>query len=239
VLLNAPNQWEVFTYYYRGPAPVYPLARARPPRPDQVAAELGDIAARHKRLFALYWATAESDPERLIERWLEANAFKAEDVWYGDVRLATYALPEALEAVEIETPLRDVRLGESISLRGYSLAPDVVRRGDIVQVTLFWEALHAPTGRYKVFVHLVDDEGKIVSQFDGEPGHGMNLTTAWRPEKGVFPDRYGVLVPRTLAPGTYRLLVGMYDVSGAPRLPISVQGTPAGDAMPLTTIQVR
>jgi mannosyltransferase len=239
ILLNAPNQWEVFTYYYRGPAPVYPLARSRPPREEVVNAELVDIAAQHRRLFALYWATAESDPQRLVERWLEANAFKAADVWYGDVRLVTYAVPEALEDVEMAYPLRDVRLGEAIALRGYTLAPERVERGDILQVTLFWEAIDVPAGRYKVFLHLVDEQGQIASQFDGEPGHGMNLTTGWRPEDGVFPDRYGVLVPQALAPGQYRLLVGMYDASGAPRLPVSIEGDPAGDVFVLAQVEIR
>ena len=96
-----------------------------------------------------------------------------------------------------------------------------------------------PLGRYKVFLHLVDDHGQIVSQYDGEPGHGLSLTTLWRPERGTFPDRYGVSVPATLAPGKYRLLVGMYDVSGAPRLPISAAGDPVGDVLTLTTIEIR
>ncbi len=239
ILLNAPNQWEVFTYYYRGQAAVYPLCRTRPPREERVVTELAEIAARHPRLFALYWAVEESDPERIVERWLEANAFKAADMWYGDVRLVTYAVPEALEAVKMAHPLEDVRLGEAIALRGYNLAPDAMQRGDILQVTLFWEALDVPSARYKVFLHLVNGSGQIISQYDSEPGHGMNLTINWRPEQGVFPDRYGISVPATLASGPYQLLVGMYDVSGAPRLPISVDGESAGDVLALATIEIR
>jgi len=237
ILLNAPNQWEVFTYYYRGQIPVYPLPRSRPPREEQVIDELERIADQHRRVFALYWATDESDPERIVERWLEANAYKAADTWYGDVRLVTYALPEA-ESAEMAHSLEDVRLGEAIALHGYTLAPEDVECGDILQVTLFWEALDVPPGRYKVFLHLVDDQEQIVSQYDGEPGHGLNLTTQWRPERGTFPDRYGVSVPDALAPGTYRLLAGMYDVSGAPRLPISSAGESIGDVLTLTTIEI-
>jgi hypothetical protein len=113
ILLNAPNQWEVFTYYYQGQAPVYPLCRSRPPDEEKVIAELRKIAAQHRRLYVLYWATEESDPERIVERWLEANAFKASDTWYGDVRLAVYAVPEALDAVPMTHALEDVRLGET------------------------------------------------------------------------------------------------------------------------------
>ena len=242
ILLNAPNQWEVFTYYYRGHSPVYPLCRSRPPREEEVTAELEQIVAQHRRLFALYWAAEESDPERIVERWLEARAFKASDVWYRDLRLVTYAVQEGLapaDAFRPAHPLEDVRLGAAIALRGYTLASSQVQRGDILQVTLFWEALDAPSGRYKVFLHLVDSGGQLVSQVDSEPGDGMNLTMNWRPERGVFADRYGLLVPRVSQAGEYPLLVGMYDVSGAPRLPITISGELAADALILATIEIR
>jgi hypothetical protein len=67
----------------------------------------------------------------------------------------------------------------------------------------------------------------------------MKLTTDWRPEEGIFPDRYGVPVPKTLAPGEYRLLVGMYEVSGAPRLPVALDGSPAGDSLTIATFEIR
>lgn len=239
VLLNAPNQWEVFTYYHQQHVPVYPLCRERPPHEEQVVAELAEIASKHDRLFVLYWATEESDPERIVERWLGANAFKASDTWYGDVRLAVYAVSEDLSVAEMEHPLPSVRLGDVIALRGYTVSPAEVRRGDTLLVTLFWEALDVPTGRFKVFLHLAGADGRPVSQYDGEPGDGMKLTTDWRPEEGIFPDRYGVPVPKTLAPGEYRLLVGMYEVSGAPRLPVALDGSPAGDSLTIATLEIR
>jgi hypothetical protein len=238
ILLNAPNQWEVFTYYHSEHVPVYPLCRTRPPVEAEVIGELEEIAAKHRRLFALYWAVEESDPERIVERWLEAHAFKASDTWYGDVRLVVYAVPEALADVQIEHKLTNVRFGEAIALRGYALEPDDVQRGDILQITLFWEALRAPEGRYKVFLHLVDATGAIISQYDGEPGHGIKPTTGWAPDQGVFRDRYGILVPHTLPDGEYRLLAGMYDISGSPRLPVSLDGQSAGDALLLTAITI-
>ncbi len=242
VLLNAPNQWEVFTYYYpEGPnrAPVYPLCRARPPVEAEVVAELEAIAAGHERLYALYWAVEQSDPERIVERWLEANTFKASEVWYGDVRLAVYAVPQDPAAVEMTHPLDHVRFGDQIALRGYALFPEPAQRGDILQIALFWESLEVPQGRYKVFVHLVGADGQIANQFDGEPGDGLNPTSGWSPQDGVFADRYGVLVPVDAPPGVYELLIGLYDISGAPRLPLWIDGEPAGDALGLAPVQVR
>jgi mannosyltransferase len=244
ILLDAPNQWEVFTYYYRGPVPVYPLCRARPCPETQTEAELGKIVAGRQRLFAIYWATEESDPERVVERWLEENAFKASDTWYGDVRLVVYGVEQSIVAGESSqsrpgVALEDVRLGEAIALRGYSLTNHSVSRGGVLPVTLYWEAMAVPAGRYKVFLHLVSADGQLVAQVDSEPGNGMDLTPSWRPEQGIFADRYGLLVPETTPTGRYQLLVGMYDVSGAPRLPIWVNGEPSGDTLLLASVEVQ
>jgi 4-amino-4-deoxy-L-arabinose transferase-like glycosyltransferase len=238
VLLNAPNQWEVFTYYYRDGVPVYPLPRSRPPVEAELVTELASIAARHDRLYAVLWAEQESDPERIVERWLASNAYKASETWYGDVRLAVYGLPLAEETPALAHALDDVRFGEEIALRSYYIEPAQVQPGDVIRVALSWEALNTPSGRYKVFLHLVEPDGKIAAQVDTEPGDGMDLTTTWQPGRGVIRDRYGLLVPPGAPGGTYQILVGLYDVSGAPRLPLSVDGQPAGDALTLGSVTV-
>ncbi len=231
VLLNAPNQWEVFTYYYRGTLPVYPA----PYRPDPAKAAqwVDGITADHARLFVLYWGDAESDPERLLESYLARNAYKAEDTWISVVRLALYgtaALPDA-PAVPL-----DVQLGDSIALEGYALPQVTFAPGDVVPLTLFWRAETTPAERYKVFVHLVDAAGTLVAQTDSEPGGGFALTTLWPPGERLA-DRYGVLLPPGSAPGDYRLLVGMYSFSGE-RLPVTLDGQPAGDTLLLTALTV-
>ncbi|MBN1642435.1 MAG: glycosyltransferase family 39 protein [Anaerolineae bacterium] len=239
ILLNAPNQWEVFTYYYRGDLPVYPLCRSRPPVGDDVHAELEEIAAAHDRLYVVLWALDESDPERIVERWLQQHAYKLSDTWYGDVRLATYATAVDDEVALVKDALDDVRFGDTIALRAYRVAPTQLAPGDAVRVTLSWEALGVSANRYKVFLHLVAPDGQIASQYDGEPGGGLNPTTRWAPEQGVFAERCGLVVPRHASAGEYHLLMGLYDLSGAPRLPVSVAGEGAVDSIDLATVSVR
>ena len=227
IILDAPNQWEVFTYYHREGAPVYPLPRGGPDA-AAIAAELEEIAARHDRLYVLFWGEAERDPERLVERWLDAHAFKATDEWVGDVRFVVYAVPpEATAAMETAA---DVRFGEAIRLRGYTLRGQEVRPGDIVQVTLFWETDRRLEQRYKVFLHLLDQQGQLVAQRDSEPGGGLALTTTWEAGEPVV-DNHGVLVSPALAPGAYRLVLGLYDIADPnSRLPLVTGPTlPAGD----------
>ncbi|MAT97890.1 MAG: hypothetical protein CL608_12160 [Anaerolineaceae bacterium] len=236
VILNAANQWEAFTYYYPDEGNVYPLPQGRSrPNPDEIDAILSEIAARHDRIYAIFWGEAQRDPERLIERWLDAHAFKATDSWYGDVRFVTYAVPSA-PATEMETAV-NLPFGDSITLNGYTLGKTMLRPGDIVEVTLFWQTAVSLENRYKVFLHLLDAEGNLVSQRDSEPGGGLALTTTWQPGEVVI-DNHGLLIPSDLPPGDYRLQLGLYDLANpANRLPITIpEGT--ADAYLLATVTV-
>lgn len=235
ILLNAPNQWEIFTYYYQGDSPVYPLPRSRPLDETQTADELAEIAAEHDRIFAVLWAVDESDPGRFVEGWLAERAYKALDTWYGNVRLAIYAAPTT-PPKEIQNPL-DAKLGEEIAFLGYNLLTREVEAGGILPLTLFWQALAQPQERYKVFVHLLDQAGHIVGQWDSEPGDGMNLTTSWQPGETVA-DHYGVLVRPGTPPGQHRIVVGMYSAISGQRLPVSEGGQDDGDCLALASIEV-
>ena len=234
VLLHAANQWEVFTYYFPDQPEVYPIVRQRPLDPETAARELGDIAAKHRRLFVLYWAADEPDPGRFVESWLEAHTYKATDRWYGDVRLATYAVPARIASVP-DVNL-GARLGQHIWLDGYSLVTPQVMPGDIVQLALFWRCDTALKERYKVFVHLLDDAGKIIGQTDREPGNDLAPTNVWKPDERII-DRYGVVVPLEAAPGRYRLSIGMYALNGD-RLRVYDGEVNIGDALALSPISV-
>ncbi len=242
IILNAPNQWEVFTYYYPEATAVYPLPEGRSrPQPETIDAALSAIAARHDRLYAIFWGEAQRDPERLIERWLDTHAFKARDEWVGDVRFVVYAVPPE-PATEMDTALT-VPFGEAITLQGYTLNETELQPGDILQVTLFWQTAVSLDQRYKVFLHLIGPHGELLAQRDSEPGGGLNLTTIWSPGETVI-DNHGLLLPTELPPGSYTLLLGLYDVADpTARLPVQ---TPTGttdalvsDALPLAEITIR
>jgi hypothetical protein len=232
VILDAPNQWEVFTYYHRDGAPVYPLPLGAPDA-AAITAELEAIAARHARLYALFWGEAERDPERLVERWLDAHAYKATDEWVGDVRFVVYAVPP--EPITTMETAANVQFGEAISLRGYTVRGEQALPGDIVQVTLFWETARPLEQRYKLFLHLLDEQGTLLAQRDSEPGGGLVLTTTWEPGETVL-DNHGLLVPPGTAPGAYRLMVGLYDIADPSQRLLLADGH---DAYLLATITVR
>ncbi len=232
IILNAANQWEVFTYYHREGAPVYPIPRSRPPRAAAVAAELEQVTAAHQRLFVLYWGDAEADPERLVEGWLANHAYKAGDRWYGRVRVAVYGLGPLPEEPAVEL---NAHFGGAIYLHGYALGEVVP--GDILPVTLFWEAEAPVPDRYKVFLHLLDSNGQLVAQTDTEPGNNLVPTSIWTPGEALI-DRYGVFLPQDLPAGEYALVVGLYHLVTVERLPVTLDGAPAGDHVILGTVAI-
>ncbi len=235
ILLNAPGQIDIFSYYYQGPLSIYPLPGERPLDERKTERALEEIRAKHPRLFALLWATQESDPARFIEGWLDRRAFKALDLWYGNARLALYAIPQATPPQEIQYP-REVLLGDRIRFLGYNLLKSEVEAGDILSLTLFWEALEPVEERYKVFIHLLDAQDHIVGQRDTEPGGGARTTTTWQ-EGEVIADNHGVLILPGTPPGEYRVEMGMYSLPSGERLPAK-EGETSDDRILLLPIRV-
>ena len=220
IILVAPNQWEVFTYYHRDGAPVYPLPLGQPD-PARLEPELARIAAAHERLYVLYWGEAQRDPQGVIERWLDANTFKASEEWVGDVRFAVYAVAPAAETPPTPSDAAFTALdGEVITLQKYAVWPTAAQRGDVVGVRLVWSADATPRRPYKVFLHLLAADGRLVAQRDGEPAGGSRPTTGWATGE-IVVDNHGLLLPDDLVPGEYALRLGLYDAfDAATRLPV-------------------
>lgn len=208
IVLNAPNQWEVFTYYYDGSATVYPYPRQKEPAAE-ISGTVEEMLAAHERIYALFWGFEGFDPERVVERTLDAQAFKAVDEWRGDVRFVSYAVPA--EPPTEPNQMFEFDFGESgISLSGVALASRDLRPGEIVQLTLFWEATQEIEGRYKVFIHILDENGQLVAQRDSEPVGNLKPTDQWVTGETII-DNHGVLLPVDLPTGEYQLLFGLYD----------------------------
>ncbi|NDJ53461.1 MAG: phospholipid carrier-dependent glycosyltransferase [Chloroflexi bacterium] len=228
IVLTAPNQWEVFTYYYPDGANVAPL-------PDESTQETLDrLLDDYERIYALYWGVEQQDPDGQVEARLTQDAFPVQSAWYGEVRLVSYAVP-ALESDDEPIDV-DAQFGDTIQLSGYKLSNGDLMAGDALGVTLYWQADKVISTRYKVFVHLYADDDTLISQHDAEPANNANPTVNWTPGD-VIVDNHGLLVPPEVAPGRYQLAIGLYDFSGA-RLPIRLEGESIGERLVLQEIVI-
>jgi hypothetical protein len=232
IILDAPNQAEVFSYYYRGSAPVYELPHGLGGDDVQTRTDVESVVRDHRRIFVLFWGEQERDPRRVVQATLDAAAYPLTSAWYGDVRLAQYAVLAASPAAP--DVISNARFGDHIILTGYALSADRLPAGDVLGVTLFWTTDASLDLRYKVTVQLLAPDGSLVSQHDAEPGGNLALTTTWTPGQTVI-DLHGLIVPPDRAPGQYTVIVGMYDLN-APldRLPV----TGSGDHLKLASLEI-
>lgn len=153
----------------------------------------------------------------------------------GTVRVGEAKLAPPESAPVVAHPL-GVDLADGVTLRGYDLSATIAAPGEVITLTLYWEAREAPSSAYQVFVHLIGDGLEPVVQGDAPPLGGDYPTTMWAPGD-VIADPHPVVLPADLPPGRYRLLVGMYDLETLARL-ARLDG--AGDSIEiLTAVEVR
>jgi mannosyltransferase len=206
VVLVAPNQTEIFNYYYHGSLPTIGLPAQRPVDPADAVARLEAIRSQYQRVWLVAWAMTEADPRGVIANWLAENGFQATHQWYGSVQLALIGLaPTGASMQKV-----DAAMDNGVVLDGYRIGSRTLRPGETLDLTLVWRAAGGPTAdHWKVFTHLLDAQSLVVAQRDSEPGNNLRPTTTWQRGEQI-QDNYGIAIPQDLPPGSYTLEIGMY-----------------------------
>ena len=198
---NAPDPT---LWYYTGPAPHLTLPPAAQDRAasQRAVSELVAADVRHvilARKGSTGWDALDIAPTTLAEAYTLIMETPVRG-WMVQV----YVRPPATLA-----PV-GARFADGVMLAAAATEPMALSPGGVVAVHLRWEGrAEALAGSEKVFLHLVDGEGKLVAQDDQPLGREMGAVRS-----------YGIRLPAGLAPGRYRLLAGLYDPDrpGAPRL---------------------
>jgi hypothetical protein len=106
---------------------------------------------------------------------------------------------------------------------GYDLADNKIQPGEEVSLTLYWQTIALPTMDATLFLHLYDEDGLLVSQFDGPLLDGTRPTSSWRPGEMVSNTVSLPLPADNLAPGSYQLEMGLYTLESGERLVVVTQ----------------
>ncbi len=122
------------------------------------------------------------------------------------------------------------------ALEGFAV-PASVRGGEKLSLRLCWHAIGETEKSYKVFVHLLDERGKIVAQHDSPPANGKLPTDLWI-EGEYVEDLHELVVPESLPEGEYSLEVGLYDPATGARLPVNSNLPSMGNALEVTHVRV-
>lgn len=213
VILNAAGQADVWRFYDTG-VEFLPVPAERPPDRAKTEQALLAETADSRRVFALFWATEQSDREGIVENWLGGNAFKGWESWQGNVRFATYSMPRDLSCTSLDSPQV---FGDVAELSQICLSQGQIAAGDTLLVGLRWRPLRTTDRRLKVSVQLLDSREQVVVQRDGEPAGGTKPTTVWQKDE-IIADNHGLSLPPGTPPGDYRLIVAVYDAVTGMRL---------------------
>lgn len=206
IVLAAPNQQEVFRYYFSDNTPVYALPPGLGGDDTATLSQTRQVIEDHDRVFAVFWGLEERDPNNIVENTLDSEAFEIDDTWYGDVRLVRYVTPVDFDGF-VES---GIRFGEMVTLERYALSAETVNPGTVIQLKLVWSADSLLDLRYKVFVQLLDADNILIAQRDAEPGGGRSPTTTWQSGESIV-DNHALVIPKDLHPANYRLIIGLYN----------------------------
>lgn len=147
--------------------------------------------------------------------------------------------PEALAiAHPLSANLADSEEGPVLRFLGYSLGEGPFKPGQVLKLTLFWQALTDVSRDYIVFVQLQDNQGQLWLNQESPPAHGRYPTAGW-PAGQLVRDPHDVVVPAHVPDGSYNLVVGFYRLTDGERLAV-VSGTQRGrDHLTLTEVDIQ
>jgi hypothetical protein len=168
------------------------------------------------------------------------------DEWRFQTRYNSDFILAALEAMELEYHQRGVMIfrsegftapvppdtkhleqisfGEEMRLTGFDLSAgtEPLYPGDSLDVTLHWQAMEPADAGYVVFLNLVGPDGRSVARQDAAVLRGLYHPGYWAADE-ILPDRHHLTLPADLAPGRYRLDLGLYH-AGEAHHPLPVVG---------------
>jgi hypothetical protein len=173
-------------------------------------AEILSFATERPELWYVldYGATKHRVTGENIDRYLSDSLCIVSRQFAGAARVARYANARPGTDLRVSADFEN-----GITLTDARINNTTIGQDDPICVELAWTADATPSSDYTVFVHLLDAAGNLVAQSDIQPGSGYTPTMTWVPGQAIL-DRHGLIPPAGLAPGTYRLAAGMYDLEG-------------------------
>jgi hypothetical protein len=145
----------------------------------------------------------------------------------GGLELGPLVVTEG-QAAPAPPPAQPVELkfGQTILLRGYDLLP---LAEDQLLLNLVWQAGERQPVDWTVFIHLLDSQGRLIAQADGQPRSGTYQTPAWTAGELVQDPH---LLNHQAGEGDYQVAFGLYNPQTGERLLITnSRGEVIGDRM--------
>lgn len=143
-----------------------------------------------------------------------------------------------IEPQMIHDPEEPVEFGRFARFRGHGIGADTFWPGRPVYMQLYFEVLAPPPGDYMLYVHLRDHDGKVWATWDGPVTYSQDgryySTLVWEPGEYIVDNRLLKIVDQNPPEGDdYSIWFGFYNLPANERVPVTINGEPAGDGFPI------
>jgi hypothetical protein len=166
---------------------------------------------------------------------LDPDGRSVEKLTAGPIRLGR---PDAQPVGDI-TPQNQVlaNLDDLIQFNGWAIWTDELKAGDAVRLSLYWQALRTLEVNQSVFLHLYDQAGRLLAQYDGPAGGTDFPSILWQPGD-VIEDMAELRLPSEMSTGDYTLAVGIYNPNTSRRLPLRDGPTMGDDRIQIGQLRI-
>lgn len=131
----------------------------------------------------------------------------------------------------------DITFGDRTQLLGYRVDGHNAQIGDTQHLTLYWQRQGEASGRYQVWLRLVDEAGDVVwSQRDRFAVNDTYPANAWKAGE-IVPDYHAVGFGHGIMPGIYTLQVGLFEPFAPEGLGL-ISGESSGDWAEVAAFEV-
>ncbi len=124
-----------------------------------------------------------------------------------------YARPPLLSEEELSSISHrwEVNYEGEVRLLGYDIEERVIRPGESLHITLYWQSLKVMEQDYTVYLKLFGPHNEVIGQIDTYPGLGSYPTTLWQ-EGDIVKDTYALGIERSVKPPFAAFIgVGLYE----------------------------
>jgi hypothetical protein len=194
------------------------------------------LAEQHERIWFLAhnsqflpWAV------RPVEHYLGERFYLLREFTTSDptVRLLEYSTVNAPNRYDFRLPEQTTNLiyDESIALMGFTLPEGTeYRAGDVVSITLWWQALEPIDTDYVVawFIVKADFAQPPLQGRDSMPEAGFSPTSQWNTGDMIWDNR-AIELPVHIPAGEYRIWILLYSTASGEPVRLAVTGTETQD----------
>ncbi len=190
-------------------------------RPVYVAQGLRTPLADLRRTFSVQPVLTDGI-ERMLTDVLPKPAYRDDLAMTGTLYRLYATAPDPRATAVPSGAEQDVPFSQGVTLAGFEEDQSTVERGTLAEFSYYWRA-DAPLSDDLSATTLFFDASGQAASVRGFPdwsqtrviGEGALTTSAWKPGD-LVRESYFVLVPRSIAPGTYQIRLAVFDSQGDP-----------------------